>query len=677
MDKVPLRTAFRDQTLTVDTQRWRSRDTALTLYAEMLRIRRFEEELYHLVSNGKIGGTTHLCVGQEAVSVGVSQQLTVEDQVVSTHRGHGHLLAKGARADRALAEIAGRRGGFCGGKGGSQHVAVPEIGHMGSNGITGGGLPVGAGLALAMKMKGTGRCVVAYLGDGAADTGNFHETLNMAALWKLPIVFVLENNLYSMSTPMSVSSACDSFVEWANRYKGMHAEQVGGNDVLAVGEAVAPLLDRARAGDGPALLECMTYRQSGHSKSDPRVYRTRDEEADWAKRDPLLVLQETVGIDDDALSSARTEVEDEITKAIEFALASPPGDEELALSDMAIEVPAPVEDVAPEIEPGTETTVTEAIREVLRAELERDADVMIMGEDIGAYGGAFGVTRGLSKRFGPERVRETPISENSFTGIAVGAASGGMRPVSELMFGDFTTCCMDALVNHAAKIRYMYAGQVRVPFTLRMPVGRRNGYGATHSQSLESLFLHIPGLSVVFPSTLEDAVGLLRTAIRTDDPVLFLEHKLLYPARGVMPPVDFTIPLGSARIDREGADLTLMTYGHALGYCRAAADQLAGRGYSIEIVDLRSLAPFDRATCIASVQKTGRAAFVQEATQIGGVCDRVLADIMPDVFAYLRAPMVKVGAAHTPIPSSPQLEDEIMPSVREVVRATLPLLTDY
>ncbi|MBK8975097.1 MAG: dehydrogenase [Planctomycetes bacterium] len=658
----------------------RSAARTRALYREMLRIRRFEETLYRLVSEGRIGGTTHLCIGQEAVPVGVSACLAAEDLVVSTHRGHGHLLAKGARLDRALAEIAGRELGYCAGKGGSQHVAVPALGHLGSNGITGGGLPIAAGLALAQRLRGTGRCAVAYLGDGAADTGNFHETLNLAALWRLPVVFVLENNGYAMSTPVERSSACAAFVDWADRYTGMATARVDGNDVYAVADAAAPLLERARRGDGPALLECLTYRQSGHSKSDPRVYRSRDEENAWRARDPLDRLATGHGLDAAAVAELGADVERELDAAIAAALASPPGGRELAIADL--DVPAlPRAPAVPRrtaaVAPGTEVSLIEALRETLHQELAADDTVVLIGEDLGCYGGAFGVTRGLEEAFGRERVRETPICENSFTGLGVGAAVGGLRPVVELMFGDFVTCCMDALVNHAAKLRYMYRGQVTVPFTLRMPVGRRKGYGATHSQSLEAWFVHVPGLQVVFPATVADAVGLLRTAIRTDAPVIFCEHKLLYPVRGAMPELDHLVPLGSARVDRPGRDLTLITYGNALSLCRAAADHLAGRGHDVEILDLRSLAPYDRDACVASLRRTGRGVFVQETNDVGGVCDRVLADVLPDVFGRLRAPLRKVGAAHAPVPSSPELEEAMMPGVRDVVRAALPLLEEY
>lgn len=650
--------------------------TPRALYRSMLRIRRFEEELHRLVGTGAIGGTTHLCAGQEAIAVGVSALLTVEDQVVSTHRGHGHLLAKGARCDLALAEFAGRATGYCRGKGGSQHIAVPELGHLGSNGITGGGLPIANGLALAQQSRGSGRVVVAYLGDGAAATGNFHESLNLAALWQLPVLFVLEDNGFAMSTPTAAHAACDSFVDWARRYRGMATAKVDGNDVAAVLAAAEPLLARARAGGGPALLECTTWRHFGHSKSDPCVYRSRADDAAWRQRDPLDKLAAAANLDAATLAELRADVDQEIAAAVRFALASPAGDLDTALADL--DVAPPPADAAPcRLAAGTETTVTEALRETLRGELERDSAVLLLGEDLGAYGGAFGVTRGLQEQFGPKRVRETPISENGFVGLAVGAAVGGLRPVVELMFGDFVTCCMDALVNHAAKLRYMYAGQVRVPLTVRMPIGRRHGYGATHSQSLEAWFLHVPGLAVVCPATVEDAVGLLRTAIRSDTPVLFLEPKLCYPTRGAMPAADHLVPLGKARIDRVGDRVTLFTYGQCLPLCRAAADRLAERGIAAGIVDLRSLAPFDLDTCAAELRRTGRGLVVHEASATGGVGDALLGALLPKVFGWLHAPLQKVAGAHTPIPSSPQLEDLVLPGVDAVVATAQHLVLDY
>ncbi len=642
----------------------------------MLRIRRFEEALHDLVASGRIAGTTHLCAGQEAIPVGVSALLTSDDLVVSTHRGHGHLLAKGARADRALAEFAGRRAGYCMGKGGSQHTAVPQIGHMGSNGITGGGLPIGTGLALARQMQHTGHVVVAYLGDGAASTGNFHETLNLAALWRLPIVFVLEDNGYAMSLPRQRGAACAAYADWAARYQGIATTTVDGNDVLAVQQAAAPLLARARRGDGPGFLECATWRLFGHSKSDPCAYRSKADDSRWRQRDPLLLLRENAGLADDDVAAAERQVAEEIGAAVAFALAAEPGDRALALDHLA--VPAVPATPAPcRLAEGADTTVTEALRETLRGELERDPAVLLLGEDIGAYGGAFGVTRGLLEQFGPERVRETPISENSFVGLATGAAMGGLRPVVELMFSDFVTCCMDALVNHAAKLRYMYAGQVSVPLTVRLPVGRRHGYGATHSQSLEAWFLHVPGLQVVCPATVADAVGLLRTAVRSDAPVLFLEPKLLYPARGPMPAHDHVVPLGSARIDREGRDLTLFTYGQCLPLCRQAGDALRQRGHDIGIVDLRSLAPFDLDTCSQVLRRTGRGVCVHEGSERGGVGDALFGALLPAVFGHLHAPLLKVAAAHVPVPSAPALEELVLPSVEAIVAAATGLLEDY
>lgn len=648
----------------------------LQLYRSMLRIRRFEQELHRLVGSGAIGGTTHLCAGQEAVPVGVSALLEPDDLVTSTHRGHGHLLAKGAAADRTLAEFAGRAAGYCRGKGGSQHTAVPEIGHFGSNGITGGGLPIAAGLALAQQLRGTGRVVVAYLGDGAAATGAFHESLNLAALWRLPVVFVLENNGFAMSTPVAAHSACADYTEWASRYRGMATARCDGNQLGAVLAAAGPLLARARAGEGPALLECTTWRHFGHSKSDPCVYRDAADDAAWRQRDPLLLWLAAAELAPAAVAAVAQEVEAEIAAAVRFALAAPPGDRAVALADL--DLPAAEPGPAPcRIAAGSSTTVTEALRETLRGELERDPRVLLLGEDLGAYGGAFGVTRGLLQQFGPARVRETPISENGFTGLAVGAAMGGLHPVVELMFGDFVTCCMDALVNHAAKLRYMYAGQVQVPLTVRMPIGRRHGYGATHSQSLEAWFLHVPGLQVVCPANLADAVGLLRTALRTAAPVLFLEPKLLYPARGVMPAADHLVPFGRARIDRDGRDVTLFTYGQCLPLCQAAAAALAGEGIDAGIVDLRSLAPLDVETCAEVLRTTGRGVVVHEGSAVGGVGDALIGALLPVVFGWLHAPLCKVAAAHTPMPSSPQLEELVMPDAAAVAAMARAVVREY
>lgn len=647
----------------------------LALYREMLRIRRFEQELHHLVSAGKIGGTTHLCAGQEAIPVGISALLRVGDQVVSTHRGHGHLLAKGARADRAMAEFAGRATGYCTGKGGSQHIAVPEIGFMGSNGITGGGLPIAAGLALACQRRARNELVVAYLGDGAAATGNFHEACNLAALWHLPVLFVLENNQFAMSTPTARHSACASFCEWASRYRGMQTALVDGNDVLAVIAAAAPLQEHVRQ-HGPALLECRTWRHFGHSKSDPGVYRTREEDAKWRQHDPLILLEQAAALPPQEVAAVTAAVETEIASACAFALASPCPAPEVALAHLDLPKPQAGE-VSCAIAPGTITSLTEALRETLRGELERDANLFLLGEDLGAYGGAFGVTRGLQEQFGSDRVRETPISENGFVGLAVGAAVAGLHPVVELMFGDFVTCCMDALVNHAAKLRYMYADSVRVPLTLRMPIGRRNGYGATHSQSLEAWFLHVPGLFVVCPATVADAVGLLRTAVRTAAPILFLEPKLLYAARGAMPAADHVVPIGQARVVREGRDVVLFTYGQCLPLCEAAARELAAHGCEATIIDLRTLAPLDVATCARELRHVGKGIVVHEGSACGGVGDALIGALQQHAFAYLRGPLLKVAGAHAPVPSAPTLEDVVMPSVPHIVAAARRLADQY
>lgn len=326
---------------------------------------------------------------------------------------------------------------------------------------------------------------------------------------------------------------------------------------------------------------------------------------------------------------------------------------------------------------GRRLTMVEALREALAGEMERDDRVFLLGEDIAAYGGAFGVTRGLADRFGPERVRQTPIAENSFVGMAVGAAMMGLRPVAEIMFGDFVALCADALVNHAAKIHYMYAGSLHVPLVVRAPTGRRHGYGATHSQSPEAWLLNVPGIKIVEPSTPADAKGLLLAAIRDPDPVLFLEPKLLYPVAGEVPEGDEAVPLGKARIVRPGEDLSILAFGRGIALAGEAAERLAAEGIAAEIVDLRTLAPLDLETCTASVRRTGRAVLVEEGPRTGGVTATLAAELSEQVFSQLRAPIARVTGADVPIPSGPELEDAVLPDAERVAAAARPLVRDW
>ena len=668
-----------------------SKEDALDLLQQMWEIRMFENKVYDLLGRNLIKGASHLYAGEEAVAVGAISVLRDDDLITSTHRGHGHCHARGAALTRGpeerqehinkmLAELCGRATGYCRGRGGSMHIADVENGNLGATGIVGGNIPVATGAALAQRLQSTDRVVLCFFGDGASNTGNFHESINMAATWDLPVVFVVENNWYGMSVPIETAAAKLDLADRACAY-GIPGVTVDGMDVMSVREAVRGAAERARRGEGPSIVECQTYRWYGHSRSDPRAYRTKEEEAEWKARDPIpnfaaqlveagLVTQEEV----DALEE---QVEESIERATEFALGSPtPPVEELEAYVYASS-PWTEADVQHEkvlrarcragAEGTREITYREAIQEALREEMERDPNVFVMGEDVGLYGGAYGATRGLFDTFGPERVRDTPISEAAIGGAAVGAAMSGTRPVAEIMYVDFTPLAMDQIANQGAKNRYMFGGKTTVPMVIRTEGGAGRSIAAHHSQSLEALWTHFPGIYVVMPSTPYDAKGLLKASIRDDNPVMFIEHKMIYGVKGHVPDEDYIIPFGVADVKREGSDVTVVTYSRMVHRALEAAERLAPEGISVEVIDLRTLKPLDMATVAASVRKTGRVVGLTEAYLTGSFISELVARIQEDVFDWLDAPIVRVAAADVPVPMSEPLEDAAIPSVERVV----------
>jgi 2-oxoisovalerate dehydrogenase E1 component len=680
-----------------------TKERALDLLRQMWEIRMFEDKVYELLGRNLIKGASHLYAGEEAVAVGAVSALGEDDLITSTHRGHGHCHARGATLaqteeakqahyNKMMAELCGRATGYCLGRGGSMHIADVEKGNLGATGIVGGNIPVATGAGLAQKMQGSGRVVLCFFGDGASQTGNFHESLNLAALWNLPVVYVVENNLYGMSVPLVKAAAKLDIADRACAY-GIPGQVVDGMDVLAVREAVGRAIERARQGEGPSLIECKTYRWYGHSRSDPRKYRTKEEEAAWKARDPIPTFAARLveaGLATEAeIDALEEQVEGEIEEATEFALGSPtPPVEEVERFVYAPFKWTP-EHVARERElrercrpiqalhavggsvtapPGThKIQFRQAIQEALREEMQRDPSVFVMGEDVGLYGGAYGATRGLFDEFGPERVRDTPISEATIGGSAVGAAMCGMRPVAEIMYVDFTPLAMDQIANQGAKNRYMFGGKTTVPMVIRTEGGAGRSIAAHHSQSLEALWTHFPGIYVVMPSTPYDAKGLLKAAIRDDNPVMFIEHKMLYGVEGYVPDEDYVIPFGVADVKRAGSDVTVITYSRMVHRALEAAERLAEEGIGVEVIDLRTLKPLDMETVGASVRKTGRVVGVTEAYKTGSFISELAMRIQEELFDWLDAPVVRVAAADVPVPMSEPLEDAAIPSVDRIV----------
>ncbi len=645
------------------------------LYQTMVRIRRFDEKTAELFSSGLVKGTAHSYVGQEAVATGACAPLRHDDAVVGNHRGHGHCIAKGARVDRMMAELMGRVTGYCRGLGGSMHIADLDLNILGCNGIVAAGVPIGAGAALAAKLTGTDRVVVAFFGDGGANQGVVYEVLNLATVWKLPLIFVCENNQYALSTSAARTTAGEGVVARARAF-GIPAVRVEGNDVLAVYEAVAAAVTRARMGEGPSLVEALTYRWGGLSmRANLPEYRTKQEELEWMERDPIARLErrllEEHGVTEMRIKEAREAIERDLEEAVRVATGSAEPTVEL----MEASVYAPHIQVSePATRAGREITAAEALGEALRQEMTRDERVFIMGEDVGLIGGIFGVTRGLRETFGDDRVRDTPITEPAFCGMGVGAAIAGLRPVVEVQIFDFVTLMMDQIVNQAAKFRYMLGGAPTVPLVIRGPQGGGIRLAAQHSQSLEAWFIHIPGLVVVAPSTPYDAKGLLAAAIREDNPVIFLEHKMLYPLKGPVPAEPYAIPLGRADVKHAGTDVTVVATQMMVHRALGAAADLEKEGISVEVIDPRTLVPLDEATILDSVRKTGRLVIAHEAVKRGGFGAEIAALVTEQALDYLDAPVVRVAARNVPMPYNDRLELATIPSREDIVAAIRSLL---
>jgi 2-oxoisovalerate dehydrogenase E1 component len=669
-----------------------TKEDLLNSLRQIMEIRALENNIANLLSKNVLKGASHLYAGQEATAVGAVSALRDDDFVTSTHRGHGHAHAHGDKVahtpeakqehyNKMMAEVLGKATGYCKGKGGSMHIADVSHGNLGATGIVGGNIPVAVGAALAQKLQGTDRVVLCFFGDGAANTGNFHEALNMASLWDLPVIFVAENNLYAMSVPWSKASKMPSIARRSCAY-GIPGETVDGMNALEVRRAVSRAVERARRGEGPTLIEAQTYRWYGHSHSDPRAYRTREEEAEWRKRDPITVMKEAMQLlgwlDDKEFEQLDEAVQAKLAKAMEFATNSP----EPSPDELCTDVYAPSRwtdaDIAAEralrekvrSDPNMrQISYAQALQEAMREEMLRDKNVFIMGEDVGLYGGAYGATRDLYKEFGEWRVLDTPISEATIGGAAVGAAMAGMRPIAEIMYVDFTPLAMDQIANQGAKNRYMFGGKTTVPMVIRTEGGAGRAIAAHHSQSLESLWTHFPGIYVVMPATPYDAKGLLKAAIRDDNPVMFIEHKMLYKEKGPVPEEDYIIPLGVADIKRPGKDITLVTYSRMVHRALEAADILAGEGIDVEVIDLRSLKPLDLDTIINSVKKTGRLVGVTEAYENTSFINEIMAQVNDHAFDYLDAPMVRVAAANVPVPRAEVLEDLAIPNVGRILEA--------
>lgn len=648
-----------------------NRANVLSLLHSMIRVRKFEDKCAELYTQEKIRGFLHLYDGEEAIATGVIPVLEGRDRIVATYREHGHALIRGVPMNAVMAEMYGKAEGCSGGRGGSMHLFDAETSFYGGNAIVGGGLPLSAGLALADRMVGHDNVTACFFGEGAVAEGEFHEAMNLAAVWSLPVLFVCENNGYAMGSALSRTESVTDISAKAAAYQ-VEAKAVDGMDVVAVEAAARKATRTIRETGKPVFLECRTYRFRAHSMFDAQLYRDKAEVDAWRKRGPIVKFQgwllQNGLIHAEDVTEIEARIDAEIAEAVAFAEAGSwePVDQ-LHVNTLGPQ-PEPLD--APALSGKTvEITYREAVREALRDAMARDERVFLMGEDVGAYGGCYAVSMGLMEEFGEDRIRDTPLSESGFTGAGIGAAAAGMRPIVELMTVNFSLLALDQIMNTAATIRHMSGGQFGVPLVIRMATGAGKQLAAQHSHSLEGWYAHIPGLKVLAPATLEDARGMLWTALQDPDPVLIFENVMLYNRSGQIDTNAGPVDISKSAIRREGGQISLITYGGSLYKTMEAANQLALDGIDAEVIDLRTLRPLDDATIMASVAKTCRAVIVDEGWRSGSLAAEMSARIMEQTFWTLDAPVGRVCSEEVPIPYPKHLEDAAIPQVDKIVNA--------
>lgn len=653
----------------------------LEAYRQMTVIRRFEERCLRLSNEGFIKGSIHLCLGQEAIPVGVCAAQEPDDRVLATYRGHGWAISRGVPLEPLLGEICQRAGGINGGRCGSPLLSAPEYGFLGENSIVGAGLPIAAGAALAAQAQGSGRVTAVSIGDGAMNQGSAHEALVFAAARSLPLVIVCENNGWAEMTPVGAFLRGEDLADRARSYH-ITTEIVDGCDAEAVFDTAAWALAEARAGKGPVFLECKTVRLGGHYNGDIEHYRPHADAERARSQEPLARLRHWIVSTGYGPASALDAIDAEVSKQIDAITAAVQAMNEPPASTAAAHITAPTlersglgaeADGPPPV--AAELTYQRAINRALRDELASRPETLVYGEDVGASGGIFGVSRGLQKEFGPDRVFDAPISESAIIGSAVGAAMEGMKPIVEVMWGDFLLVALDQLVNQAANVRFINRSSLHAPMVVRFQQGATPGACAQHSQSLEAILAHIPGLKIGIPATPADGYAMTRAAVADPDPVLLAESRELYQVTGEVTVGGPPEIAAGARIHRHGADVAILTWGPMLHRALNAADQLEAMGHQACVVDLRWLSPLDDDTIDAAVRQCGgRVVVAHQANLTGGFGAEIAARIGERHFGRLAAPVRRVGAPDVRIPAAPALQDAVLPSAAQLVRAAADLL---
>lgn len=635
-------------------------ETLLHLYEQLAKPRLIEEKMLNLLRQGRIS-KWFSGIGQEAISVGAACALLPDEVIFTMHRNLGVFTARDMPLDRLFCQWQGKRLGYTKARdrsfhfGAMEHHIVGMISHLGPQ------LSLAAGVAMAHKLRQEGRVSLAFTGEGATSQGEFHEALNVASVWKLPVIFLIENNGYGLSTRPNEQYACQDLIDRAQGY-GMRSAKIDGNNILEVYSTIKKVAEEMRRDPQPFLLECVTFRMRGHEEASGTKYVPKELMDEWAKKDPIenyekWLLKEGI-LSETQIKSLKDRYKKEVQKAVDvmFNEPEPVPDTREELNDVYAPAPAPT----PAPPGGREMRFIDAISEGLREAMRRHPELVLMGQDIADYGGVFKITNGFVDEFGKSRVRNTPLCESAIVGIGLGMSLKGIKSMVEMQFADFVTCGFNQIVNNLAKLHWRW-GQT-ADMVIRMPTGGGTGAGPFHSQSNEAWFTHVPGLKVVYPSTPADAKGLLLAAFEDPNPVMFFEHKALYRSEnGQVPEGYYTTEIGKARQVREGNAVSILTYGLGVRWAEQAADAL---GIDADIVDLRSLVPLDYEAITASVKRTNRVMILHEDTLFGGIGGEIAAWISEHLFEHLDAPVLRAASLDTPVPFAIPLEQNFFPLER-------------
>ncbi len=642
-----------------------SNEVLLALYKELIRPRLIEEKMLILLRQGKIT-KWFSGIGQEASSVGAAMALHKDEYILPMHRNLGTFTVRGIPLAKLFAQFQGKKSGFTKGRDRSFHFGTQDYKIVGMISHLGPQMGVADGIALGHLLKKENKVTLVYTGDGGASEGDFHESINVAAVWNLPVIFAIENNGYGLSTPSSEQFKCKQFIDKAIGY-GIEAHQIDGNNVLEVYDTIRIIADSLRKNPRPILLECITFRMRGHEEASGTKYVDPKLFEEWGRKDPIMNYEKFL-LDENILTEAiiaeyKTEIKKDIDEGIEIAFGEENivADTEEEVRDLYAATPSLPSPKGKEEGGVKSMRLIDAISDGLRLAMRKHSNLVLMGQDIADYGGVFKITEGFVKEFGKDRVRNTPLCESAILGAGLGLSINGMKSMVEMQFADFVSEGMTQICNNLAKAHWRWGQNADV--VVRMPTGAGSAAGPFHSQSNEAWFFHIPGLKIVYPAFPVDAKGLLLAAFEDPNPVMYFEHKMLYRSITQDVPEDyFTLPIGKAKVLKEGSDCTVITYGMGVHWVL----EIIGRNKleNVELIDLRSLAPLDTECIFTSVKKTGKTIILHEDTLTGGIGGEISALITENCFAHLDAPVMREGSLDTPVPFTETLEKNFLPKER-------------